>query len=157
MGMAAVGIGGVEKAQAVVVAVLQQPGEPTEAKCCLIGVVPGTHRTGSHRQARGLNSRAPKRHGVCGLDSLSGRLCRQARSQYLGSKPCGSRSTRYLAKELAAVKTRHGDLLGQCGCIHFTQTGGKCIRKRQRGTVTWISTVSSRAERARDLLCTRDL
>src|SRR6267143_1355681 len=56
VGMAAVGIGGVEEAQALVVAIEEQVGEAFDAKGSLVGLMTATDRAGAHGEAAGLDA-----------------------------------------------------------------------------------------------------
>src|SRR5256885_10254344 len=56
MRMAAVGIGRIKKAQAVVVAVQEKFGETFDTERGLVGMMSGAHRAGAHGETAGLNA-----------------------------------------------------------------------------------------------------
>ena len=85
--MAAVGVGEVEEAQALVVAVIEQIGQALDAERCLVGVVVVAHGARAHRQARGLDARRAERNDF-GSTELSGRG--QRVREWAASEPCGS-------------------------------------------------------------------
>src|SRR5207244_542841 len=62
--MAAVGIGGVEEAQAVVVTVEKQVGETLDAQSGLVGMVAGAMGTCAHGEAAGLDASLTEGNGV---------------------------------------------------------------------------------------------
>jgi hypothetical protein len=86
MRVTAVGIGGIEKTQAVIVAIEKQPGEAIDSQCGLVGMVPGTHRTRPHGQPAGLNSTAPQSDRVDGTELL----WESGKGLSLKAQPCDS-------------------------------------------------------------------
>ncbi len=64
MRMASVRVGGIKKAQAVVVTVTQKIGQPLDAERCLMGVMSRADGAGSHREAAGLDAGAAERDEV---------------------------------------------------------------------------------------------
>jgi hypothetical protein len=56
VGMTSVGIGGVEKTEAVVVAVEQERGEAVEAERGLVGMMAGADGAGTHGETAGADS-----------------------------------------------------------------------------------------------------
>ena len=100
--MAAVRIGSVEKAQAVVVTVEQEARQAVDAERGLMRVVAGTDSAGAHGQARSLDAGVPERDSVGGRkfawqcgdggESLGyGARCREARQRRRGKCGEGSR------------------------------------------------------------------
>ncbi len=68
MRVAAVGIGGVEKAQAVVVSVQEQVGETLYAEGGLVRMVAGANGAGARGEAAGLDAGLAEGHGVRGAE-----------------------------------------------------------------------------------------
>src|SRR5207253_2031147 len=64
MGMAAVGVGGVKKSQAVVVAVEEQIGQTLHAQSSLMRVMSAAHGAGSHREPARGNIGLPEGYGI---------------------------------------------------------------------------------------------
>ena len=71
--MTSVGIGGVEEAEALIVAIEKKIGESFDAERGLIGMMAGAYRTGAHGEAAGFDAGAAEGDGVG-----SGEFCGRA-------------------------------------------------------------------------------
>src|SRR5690242_16818875 len=84
VGMAAVRVRRIEKAQSVIVAVEEKAGETVNSQSGLMRVVSGADRTRAHREAAGLNAGLAERDGIC-----SRKLARQG-PQGEGKRLCAT-------------------------------------------------------------------
>src|SRR6267143_1141952 len=66
--MAAVGIGGIEEAQAVVVSVKEQVRETFDTERVLVRMMTAANGAGTHGETAGLDARFAEGHSVCGAD-----------------------------------------------------------------------------------------
>src|SRR6267143_387994 len=66
--MAAVGIGGIEEAQAVVVSVKEQVRETFDTERGLVRMMTAANGAGTHGETAGLDARFAEGHSVCGAD-----------------------------------------------------------------------------------------
>src|SRR4029077_7486667 len=101
--MAAVGVGGIEEAEAVFVAVEKQAGEALEAKRCLTRMVADADGAGAHGEPAGLDAGFAERDSV-GRRELAGEggeRQRMPREQVCGEER-GSGGTSSAMKEFAA-------------------------------------------------------
>ncbi len=102
VGMAAVGVGGVEEAQAVVmVAVEQKPGEGIVAEADLVGGAAKADGAGSHGQTRGADTGLAEGDLVLGGDLLRKRFEAERGGGGVGGEPGGSEAFGGAAKEVS--------------------------------------------------------
>src|SRR5256886_13091984 len=64
----AVGISGIEEAQAVVVAIEEQIGEAFDAQSSLVGMMTAADSAGAHGEAAGLDAGLSEGYSVCGAE-----------------------------------------------------------------------------------------
>jgi hypothetical protein len=66
--MAAVGIGGIEEAQTMIVAIEEQVGEAFDAEGSLVGMMTAANSAGAHGEAAGLDGSLTEGHSVGGAE-----------------------------------------------------------------------------------------
>jgi len=66
--MAAVGIGGIEEAQTMIVAIEEQVGEAFDAEGSLVGMMTAANSAGAHGEAAGLDASLTEGHSVGGAE-----------------------------------------------------------------------------------------
>src|ERR1700733_7322235 len=105
--MASVGIGGVEEAEAMIVAVEEKIGEPFNAERSLVGMMAGADRAGAHGEPTGLDAGAAEGDGIGGGEFGGKRWAGESGQQIFRGEPAGAEAGGGANEEFAAM---HGNL-----------------------------------------------